>query len=114
MLAVYFPDSRNYWKGRPFRDDPDGSFHQVHNWTAWAWEVRFSEPESLRKVDAWCPRPEAWNEIHDMVKGTGFPVAGAVPNVLVDLLNKSELLDSRGSPEYAKKIEQWAQKRCGL
>jgi len=114
MLAVCFPDNRDYWKGRPFRDDPDGIFGQVDDWRAWTFEVRFSEPESIRNVEAWCPRPEVWNEIQEVVLGTGFPVAGAVPNPLVDFLNNSELLDSRGSPEYTKKLERWAQKRCGL
>ena len=114
MLAAYFPDNRSYWEGRPFRDDPDGVFRQVDDWRAWAWEVRFSEPESLRNVKAWCPKPEVWDEIQDVVKGTTFPVAGAVPNPLVDLLTDSELLASRGSPNYTEKVEQWAQKRCGL
>jgi hypothetical protein len=114
MLAAYFPDNRNYWKGRPFRDDPDGIFRQVRNWRPWAFEVRFSEAESLENVEAWCPRPETWNEIQQKVFRAGFPGAEAVPDALANLLDNSQLLERRGSAEYTSKVEQWAQEQCGL
>jgi len=114
MLGAYFPNNRNYWEGRPFRDDPDGIFREVDDWRAWTFEVRFSEPVSIENVKAWCPRPEAWDEIQQKVLRAGFPGADAVPEALVDLVSNSEILDSRGSPEYAKRVERWAQEQCGL
>jgi hypothetical protein len=43
VLAAYFDDDSDYWRGRPARPDPEDLYTLNDSWRAWTFEVRFTE-----------------------------------------------------------------------
>jgi hypothetical protein len=115
--AAYFENPSDYWgAGRPWKIDPEEIFLEKNNnkWPSWTFEVRFSEPISLKSIQT-SPTPVL------IIK---WCFTGGRRSKLREYANKSSPFDllpswfiERQLPAYVDpcdKLEKWIQGEIGL
>jgi hypothetical protein len=114
QLAAYFSTPADYWDGRPAHDDPEELYAPARDNLprAWTAEVRFSEPQPLSEVAAWCPNGIYWRKIQKLVDPRA-PMAAGRPG-LQKFLTTHYPLRPGGDPDYCRVIEDWAKSRAGV
>jgi hypothetical protein len=114
VLAAYFDDDREYWRGRPARPDPEDLYTSNESWRAWTFEVRFTEGQSIHERTAWCADESLMNRLRQLQdeQETGPP--GDPETALDEFLAGPEPLVPLGSPAFCYEMEHWVQEEVGL
>lgn len=112
FLAAFFDPVTAYWgDDPPTHIDPENLLCSENHWRAWTFEVRFNDELSIIDSEAWSCSPGVWERLRR--RKSEQPVRPPSRETCLDkFFQKSRLLTPRGSPDYCKEIENWAQKQA--
>jgi hypothetical protein len=114
ILAAYFDNVIDYWKGKPNPHDPEGLYELNDEWRAWTFEVRFYEGQSIFDRAAWCTDEPLWNRLRRDHDGQETKPPGDPPTALDRFMEGPGLIIAPGSATFCDEVERWVRKEVGL
>ena len=115
FLAAYFDSDVDYWlKAKPSVHDPEGRIESNTDWRAWAFEIRFSEGQSIHERAAWCAREEVMSVLRRLTDEQPATIPGDPPSGLDQFFAGPPALDPVGTTQFCERLEQWVREQVSV
>lgn len=114
VLAAYFEEDEDYWRGRPNPWDPEGLYELNDSWRAWSFEVRFYESQSIHERVAWCADESVMNMLRRMEDEQDPTPPGDPLTALDRFLDGPAAVEPAGTPNFCDRMEQWIRRQVEL